>query len=66
MKAAVLHGAKDIRTETVNFPGAIELLQSGKVTTRPLVTHSFPLDQAQESFRTQLQDRQAIKVMIKP
>ena len=26
-----------------NFPGAIELLQSGKVTTRSLVTHSFPL-----------------------
>lgn len=49
-----------------NFPGAIELLQSGQVTTRSLVTHSFSLDQAQEAFQTQLQDRQAIKVMIKP
>lgn len=49
-----------------NFPGAIELLQSGKATTRSLVTHSFSLDQAQEAFRTQLQDRQAIKVMITP
>lgn len=49
-----------------NFPGAIELLRSGKVNTRSLVTHSFPLDQAQEAFKTQIQDRAAIKVMIVP
>ena len=49
-----------------NFPGAIDLLQSGKVNTKPLVTHSFPLDQAQEAFQAQIKDRQAIKVMIKP
>ncbi len=49
-----------------NFPGAIELLQNGQVNTRPLVTHSFPLDRAQEAFQTQLKDRQAIKVMIEP
>lgn len=49
-----------------NFPGAIELLRSAKVNTRPLVTHSFPLDQAQEAFRTQLEDQTAIKVMIVP
>ena len=49
-----------------NFPGAIDLLQSGKVNTRPLVTHSFPLEQAQEAFQTQIKDRKAIKVMIKP
>jgi 2-desacetyl-2-hydroxyethyl bacteriochlorophyllide A dehydrogenase len=47
-----------------NFPGAIELLRSRKVSARPLITHRFSLDQAAEAFRTQLQDSSAIKVMF--
>jgi 2-desacetyl-2-hydroxyethyl bacteriochlorophyllide A dehydrogenase len=49
-----------------NFPGAIELLQSKQVNTRPLITHTFPLEEAQEAFRTQIRDPEAIKVMIRP
>ncbi len=49
-----------------NFPAAIELLRSGKVKTKNMITHSFPLDQTTEAFRTQLLDPSAIKVMIKP
>ena len=49
-----------------NFPASIELLQSGKVSTRPFITHRFPLDRAAEAFRVQLQSQDAIKVMIKP
>lgn len=49
-----------------NFPGAIELLKSGKVKTKNMITHSFSLDQAADAFRAQLQDPGAIKVMIKP
>jgi 2-desacetyl-2-hydroxyethyl bacteriochlorophyllide A dehydrogenase len=49
-----------------NFPGAIELLQRGQVNTRPLITHTFSLDEAQEAFQTQIRDPEAIKVMIKP
>jgi threonine dehydrogenase-like Zn-dependent dehydrogenase len=49
-----------------NFPGAIEMLQSGKVVTRPFITHRFSLDQAAEAFKVQIEDRNAIKVMIKP
>jgi threonine dehydrogenase-like Zn-dependent dehydrogenase len=49
-----------------NFPGSIELLQSGKVNTRHFVTHTFPLDNAAEAFKVQLQDRNAIKVYIRP
>ena len=49
-----------------NFPGAIELIRSGKADTRPFVTHRFSLDEAGQAFRTQLEDRDAIKVMITP
>jgi len=49
-----------------NFPGAIDLLRSGKVSTRPFVTHRFSLDEAGEAFRVQLKDPDAIKVMIMP
>jgi threonine dehydrogenase-like Zn-dependent dehydrogenase len=49
-----------------NFPGSIELLQSGKVNTRRFITHTYPLEQADEAFRVQLGDRGAIKVMLKP
>jgi 2-desacetyl-2-hydroxyethyl bacteriochlorophyllide A dehydrogenase len=49
-----------------NFPGAIELIRSGKADTRPFVTHRFSLDEAGRAFRTQLKDRDAIKVMIVP
>ncbi len=49
-----------------NFRAAIELLKSGKVKTKNMISHRFSLDQAAEAFRTQLQDPAAIKVMIKP
>ncbi len=49
-----------------NFRAAIELLKTGKVKTKNMISHFFGLDQAAEAFRTQLQDPTAIKVMIKP
>jgi 2-desacetyl-2-hydroxyethyl bacteriochlorophyllide A dehydrogenase len=49
-----------------NFPASIELLKSGQVNVKPLITHRFSLDQATEAFKVQLQDSAAIKVMIKP
>ena len=49
-----------------NFPSAIELLKSGKVKTKNMVTNIFSLDEASEAFKAQLQDAGAIKVMIKP
>jgi (R,R)-butanediol dehydrogenase/meso-butanediol dehydrogenase/diacetyl reductase len=42
------------------------LIRSGKAKVKPLITHRFPLDQAAEAFRTQLQDPGAIKVMVTP
>ncbi|MFW5930505.1 MAG: zinc-dependent alcohol dehydrogenase, partial [Desulfosalsimonas sp.] len=49
-----------------NFPGAIELIRSGKAATGHLVTHRFSLDEADDAFRAQLRDQKAIKVMIVP
>ncbi|MCK9276040.1 MAG: alcohol dehydrogenase catalytic domain-containing protein [Syntrophales bacterium] len=49
-----------------NFPGSIDLLKTGKVTTRNFVTHRFPLDKTAEAFETQISDPGAIKVMIIP
>lgn len=49
-----------------NFPGAIELIRSGKAVTRHFVTHRFSLDEAGEAFRVQHKDKDAIKVMIIP
>ena len=45
---------------------ALELLQTGQVKTRDLITHEFPLDSAREAFDTQLNSDEAIKVLLKP
>jgi 2-desacetyl-2-hydroxyethyl bacteriochlorophyllide A dehydrogenase len=49
-----------------NFPAAIDLLKSGKVTAKTVISHRFSLDQAAEAFRTQLSSPDAIKVMVNP
>jgi len=49
-----------------NFPAAIELLKTGKVNTRPLVTHEYPLDKAREAFEAQSKANESIKVLIRP
>ena len=49
-----------------DLPGAVELLASGKVDTKPMITHEFPLDQTKEAFETQLTSQDAIKILVKP
>ncbi|XP_062240699.1 sorbitol dehydrogenase [Platichthys flesus] len=46
------------------WPMAINMLASGKVNVKPLVTHRFPLDQAAQAFETTRQGV-GIKVMLK-
>ena len=48
------------------FTEALELMRSGKVDRKPLITHEFPLDRAKEAYETQLKPEEAIKVLIKP
>ena len=47
-----------------HFPSALEYLASGKVNTKPLITHQFPLDQVQEAFEKQVNSPDAIKILI--
>ncbi|KPJ54106.1 MAG: hypothetical protein AMJ37_00865 [Dehalococcoidia bacterium DG_18] len=48
------------------FAQALELMRSGKVDRKPLISHEFPLDRAKEAYETQLKTEEAIKVLIKP
>ena len=48
------------------LPGAVDLLQSGKVNTRPMITHEFPLENTKQAFETQISSQDAIKVLVKP
>lgn len=48
------------------FVQSLQLMRSGMVDRRRLITHEFPLDQAKEAFETQLRVDDAIKVIMKP
>src|SRR4051812_7866008 len=50
---------------TAELKLAIELMASGRVDRKPLVSHEFALDQAAEAFAFQ-EKGQAIKVVVKP
>lgn len=51
---------------STEFAQSLELMRSGKVDRKPLITHEFPLDRAREAYETQLRAEEAIKVLIKP
>jgi 2-desacetyl-2-hydroxyethyl bacteriochlorophyllide A dehydrogenase len=48
------------------FKESLELIGSGKIDRKPLITHSFPLDRAKEAYETQAKAQEAVKVMIVP
>ena len=48
------------------FQESLELITSGKVDRKPLITHQFPLDKASEAYETQLRAEEAVKVLIIP
>lgn len=48
------------------FAEVIELLAAGRVQAAPAITHTFPLDQIEQAFRTQLDKDVSIKVQVAP
>lgn len=48
------------------FAESLELMGSGKVARRQLISHEFPLDRASDAYETQLRAEEAVKVLIKP
>jgi L-iditol 2-dehydrogenase len=51
------------RRMKLTYPRAIRLVEQGMADVRSLVTHRFPLDQAEQAFHL-AQEREGIKVMI--
>ena len=54
---------KLVRRMKFTYPRAIQLVESGQVDVRSLVTHRFPLEQTQQAF-TVAQRREGLKVII--
>lgn len=48
------------------FGQVIDLLAAGRVQAIPVITHTFPLDQIEQAFRTQLDKDISIKVQVAP
>lgn len=45
---------------------SLEMMRSGKVERKHLISHEFSLNEAKQAFETQLMAHKAIKVLIKP
>jgi L-iditol 2-dehydrogenase len=54
---------KLVRRMKFTYPRAIQLVESGKVDVRSLVSHRFPLEQVQQAF-TVAQRREGLKIVI--
>lgn len=52
-----------VRRMKFSYPRALRLVESGRVEVRSLVTHRFPLEQAQTAFEV-AQRREGLKVII--
>ena len=47
-----------------SYPIALDLVASGKVNVKPLITHCFKLEQSHDAFKTSGAGTNAVKVMI--
>ncbi|MEK9820838.1 MAG: zinc-binding dehydrogenase [Gammaproteobacteria bacterium] len=48
------------------FIESARLIASGEIDRKPLISHTFPLEQASEAYETQLMAEEAIKVVLTP
>ena len=49
-----------------DYQRAIELVRSGRIDRKPLISHEYTLDDAPLAFATQAQPDAAVKVLLKP
>ncbi len=47
-----------------SFPTVLQLMETKKVNSKPLITHRFPLSQVREAFETEIEAQDAIKVIV--
>jgi 2-desacetyl-2-hydroxyethyl bacteriochlorophyllide A dehydrogenase len=48
------------------FRQSLDMLGTKKIDRKPLISHTFPLDEAKEAYETQLRAEEAVKVLIIP
>jgi len=48
------------------FQEAAEMIRSGRINRKPLISHTFDLEHASEAYQTQLRAEEAIKVVLTP
>ena len=63
-KGIQLHGSWAWEME--EFAESARLIASGEIDRKPLISHTFPLEQASEAYETQLMAEEAIKVVLTP
>ncbi len=51
-------------TSHVETREALELIKSGKIRVKDLITHRFPLDDIAKAFKTALEDKESLKVIV--
>lgn len=49
-----------------DFVQSMELISSGKIDRKPLITHRFALEEASQAYETQMQANEAVKVVLTP
>jgi threonine dehydrogenase-like Zn-dependent dehydrogenase len=59
-----LHGSLEWSRREI--PQAFELITSGRIDRKRLITHEFALNDVKEAYETQANVEQSIKTMIKP
>ncbi len=64
--AVMVKGVRMIGCIAGRLGEALELMRAGKINTKPLITHEFPLDKITEAFEMQARPEEAVKVVIKP
>ena len=45
---------------------AFELASTGKINTKDMISHVFPLDEAKQAFEMQMNAQESVKVLLKP
>ncbi|MBS7636964.1 zinc-dependent dehydrogenase [Candidatus Bathyarchaeota archaeon] len=51
-------------TSHVETREALELIKSGEIRVKDLITHRFPLEETAKAFKTALEDKESLKVIV--
>ncbi|MEM2947660.1 MAG: zinc-dependent dehydrogenase [Candidatus Bathyarchaeia archaeon] len=51
-------------TSHIETREALEMIKSGKIRVKDLITHRFPLEETAKAFKTALEDKESLKVIV--